>query len=70
MPVAETPLAIKTPLKDITCTEKQTVAFTCELNKPNVPVKWFKNGAEVSDVNAEGYELSTDGCKYTLKVHV
>lgn len=64
----EAPLAIKTPLKDISCVEKEKVAFTCELNKPNVPVKWFKNGKEITDLNKEGYELVTDGCKYTLKV--
>ena len=65
---SEAPLVIETPLKDITCVEKEKVVFTCELNKPKVPVKWFKNGKEISDRNKEGYELVTDGCKYTLQV--
>lgn len=31
------------PPKDITCSEKELVTFTCELNKPNVDIAWSHN---------------------------
>ena len=46
--------------------EKETVTFTAELNKPDQPFKFLKDGVEV-DLK-DGYEVKSDGNKYTLTV--
>ena len=35
------------PLDDQSVKEKDSVTLTCELTKPDVPVKWLKNGKEI-----------------------
>ena len=57
------PLEILQAPKDITTVEKQKVSFTAKLNKPGVPVKWFKDAKEVSE-----YEVSSADCEYTLTI--
>lgn len=52
--------------KDVTCMEKEKVTFSCELNRPNVPVKWLKNGQEITP--EMGYEVQSDGQKHTLVI--
>lgn len=48
-------MKISKPLVDISVTQKDKVAFECELSRPNVDVKWFKvqhltdSGISVSD---------------------
>ncbi|ELT96013.1 hypothetical protein CAPTEDRAFT_139749 [Capitella teleta] len=41
--VNELDVLIIVPPKDITCSEKELVTFSCELNKPNVDVTWSHN---------------------------
>ena len=43
----EKPAEFRRPLKDMTDKESGTVTLECELNKPNVPVKWLKDGEEI-----------------------
>ncbi|KAG6929398.1 obscurin, cytoskeletal calmodulin and titin-interacting RhoGEF, partial [Chelydra serpentina] len=45
--VTELPVKISKPLVDIQAPEKDKVTFECELSRPNVEVKWFKNGSEL-----------------------
>uniref|UniRef100_A0A8C3F8R5 Obscurin, cytoskeletal calmodulin and titin-interacting RhoGEF n=1 Tax=Chrysemys picta bellii TaxID=8478 RepID=A0A8C3F8R5_CHRPI len=45
--VTELPVKISKPLLDIKAPEKDKVTFECELSRPNVEVKWFKNGSEL-----------------------
>jgi hypothetical protein len=45
--ISELPVEFTKPLKDKKVKEKETLTLTCELNKPNKPVKWLKNGEEI-----------------------
>ncbi|CAF0817324.1 unnamed protein product [Adineta steineri] len=44
--------------------ENDTVNFICELNKPNIHVKWFHEGEPIS--NDEHYEIRSKGAIHTL----
>lgn len=44
--ISELPVEFTKPLTDQTVKEKETLTLTCELNKPDLPVKWLKNGKE------------------------
>ena len=44
---SEKPAEFTKPLSDMTVKEKDTVILECDLNKPNVPVKWLKEGQEI-----------------------
>jgi hypothetical protein len=41
------PLEIILPLKETEVQEGDTVTFTCEVNKPNVKARWFKDKTEI-----------------------
>ena len=63
---AERPLEMVSVPKDVSCVEKEEATFTCELNKPNIPVKWLKNGQELHpDL---GYKVLSEGNKHTLTI--
>jgi titin len=47
--------------------EKETAIFTCGLNKENAPVKWFKNGTEITPDDKK-YKFITNGNKYSLEI--
>lgn len=54
------------PLKEATVTEDEAAELTCELSKPDVQVKWFKDGVEVTAT--EHVALVTDGTKRSMKI--
>jgi hypothetical protein len=54
-------------LQNQTVKEKETATFTCEINKENAPVKWFKGGLEILP-NDSKYKFITDGNKYSLQI--
>ncbi len=60
----EMPVALKVPLKNISVSEDERVILSCELNKPNKPVKWYKNGKLLKD--GMNCQIFNDGCKYSL----
>ena len=43
----ETPADFTNRLRDQKVTEKDTIELVCELTRPNVQVKWMKNGSEL-----------------------
>ena len=47
--------------------EKETAIFTCQLNKENAPVKWYKNGTEIAQDDKK-YKFITNGNKYSLEI--
>lgn len=64
--VEELPAGFKSPLSPQTCIEEETITLTCETDK-NVPVKWFKNGTEITE--GLRYKITRDGnvCSLTIK---
>jgi len=47
--------------------EKETGVFTCELNKENAPVKWFRDGTELHQEDKK-YKFISNGTKYSLEI--
>ncbi len=47
--------------------EKETAIFSCELNKDNAHVKWFKAGNEINS-NDIKYRIVAEKYKYSLHV--
>ncbi|XP_042302958.1 obscurin-like protein 1 isoform X3 [Sceloporus undulatus] len=44
----------------------EQVTLTCELSRPNAPVRWYKDGEEVEE--SEGLQLESEGCHYRLVI--
>ncbi|KAK2510349.1 hypothetical protein Q9233_017830 [Columba guinea] len=65
--VKELPVRISKPLVDISATQKDKVTFECELSRPNVDVKWFKDGKELRQSKKVG--LISQGNKRSLIIH-
>jgi hypothetical protein len=51
------PVEFTKPLTDQTIKEKETLTLTCEVNKPNAPVKWLKNGKEIKPNDRVNYSV-------------
>ncbi|XP_045855646.1 obscurin [Meles meles] len=45
--VTELPVTFSRPLQDMVATEKDKVTLECELSRPNVDVRWLKDGVEL-----------------------
>nr|XP_054960570.1 obscurin isoform X1 [Pan paniscus] len=45
--VTELPVSFSRPLQDVVTTEKEKVTLECELSRPNVDVRWLKDGVEL-----------------------
>ncbi|XP_022419029.2 obscurin isoform X4 [Delphinapterus leucas] len=45
--VTELPVKFSRPLQDVVATEKDKVVLDCELSRPNVDVRWLKDGVEL-----------------------
>ncbi|XP_045659965.1 obscurin isoform X26 [Ursus americanus] len=45
--VTELPVRFSRPLQDTVATEKDKVTLECELSRPNVDVRWLKDGVEL-----------------------
>ncbi|KAF5923766.1 hypothetical protein HPG69_008129 [Diceros bicornis minor] len=43
----ELPVRFSRPLQDVVATEKDKVTLECELSRPNVDVRWLKDGVEL-----------------------
>ncbi|CAF1342008.1 unnamed protein product, partial [Didymodactylos carnosus] len=46
--------------------ENETAEFSCELNKANIPVKWFLDGQLIE--NYDHFEIKQNGAKHSLTV--
>ncbi|XP_035173164.1 obscurin isoform X6 [Oxyura jamaicensis] len=65
--VTELPVKISKPLVDVSVTQKDKVTFECELSRPNVDVKWFKDGKELRQSKKVG--IVSQGNKRSLVIH-
>ena len=61
----ELPTEFVKSLKDVNCMEKETAVFCCEVTSTNDPIKWLKQGFEISSSDKR-FEVITEG--YTLKL--
>lgn len=64
--VDEIPVEFLQKLGSVRVKEKETAVFACELNKSNAPVKWYRDGLELTP--SEKYKFVSDGCKYSLHI--
>lgn len=60
------PVTFVVPLEDQEIPEKSNTTLTCETSKPNVPVKWHKNGQEI--VSGLRYKIKTEGPTCSLEI--
>ncbi len=63
---SEESLRIVVPLEDIDTQEKNTVSFSCKVNRPNATLKWMKGGEEISFNKRVVYRVDKD--KHTLTI--
>ena len=55
------------PLSDQTVIEFESVSFECEVSKPNLKSKWFKDGVELK--NSDRVEIKSKDKRHFLSVH-
>ncbi|KAM4688626.1 obscurin [Discoglossus pictus] len=65
--VKEPPVKIIHPLVDLKVPEKEKVTFECELSRPNVEVKWFKDGLQLRP--SKKITIISQGKKRSLTIH-
>jgi hypothetical protein len=65
--INEIPVEFVHKLDNVRVKEKETAIFSCELNKENAPVKWFKGGLEILPSDPK-YKFVTDGFKCSLYI--
>ncbi len=53
---------VKVPLENTSLSEDDALTLSCKLNKPDKPVKWYKDGKILTD--GIGCSMSTNGCDY------
>ena len=63
----EIPVEFTEPLKPQEAEKGAEVTFECALSKPDVPVKWLKDGVEIAP--SKKYEMIDDANKHILKLH-
>lgn len=63
----EIPVEFVHKITNQTVKEKETATFSCQLNKENAQVKWFKGGLEILPTDNK-YKYITDGNKYSLQI--
>ncbi|KAM5307883.1 obscurin isoform 1-T1 [Glossophaga mutica] len=65
--VTELPVRFSRPLKDVVATEKDKVTLECELSRPNVDVRWLKDGVELQVGKTVG--MAAQGTCRTLIIY-
>ena len=63
---SELPVVFGVPLEPIEVTEEETVEFVCETSKANVPVKWLRNGTELT--SGLRYKINGKDAKCVLSI--
>ena len=65
-PFLEQPADFVLQLKSVAINEYENAEFTVKLTKPNVPLKWTKNGVEVTA--NEKFSISSQDVTYNLAI--
>lgn len=63
---SEESLRILVPLEDVDTQEKNTISFSCKVNRPNATLKWMKAGQEITFNKRVVYRVDKD--KHTLTI--
>ena len=56
------------PLQDTKVPEDQAVVLECEVSKPDVKPKWFKDDKEIKPDKKKGITTKTDGRRLSLTI--
>ena len=62
----EAPAEFLKPLTDLTVKELETAMFECEVSKPKLKAKWFRDGQELKD--DKRFEMTSLGQKHLLTI--
>jgi len=54
-------------LDDKTCTEYDDVEFTCEVNKPDKTVTWYRDDVQLKP--SDKYQITEENVTHTLKIN-
>ncbi|XP_062951332.1 obscurin isoform X22 [Cynocephalus volans] len=65
--VTELPVRFTRPLQDVVATAKEKVTLECELSRPNVDVRWLKDGVELRVGKTVG--IKAQGSCRSLIIH-
>ena len=65
--VIELPPTFTKPLEDKTCVEYDNVEFTCEVNKPQKQVTWYRNDVELKP--SDKYQMTEENVTHTLRIN-
>ncbi|XP_066122285.1 obscurin isoform X2 [Saccopteryx bilineata] len=65
--VTELPVRFSCPLQDVVATEKDKVTLECELSRPNVDVRWLKDGVELQV--GKTVSMAAQGTRRTLIIY-
>ncbi|XP_053428299.1 obscurin isoform X19 [Nycticebus coucang] len=65
--VTELPVRFTCPLQDVMTTQKEKVTLECELSRPNVDVRWLKDGVELRAGKTVG--VATQGTHRSLVIY-
>ena len=61
------PVEFERELKDVTVKEKETAVFTCEMNKENAQVEWYRGFVQLEEDDKK-YRFLTNGNKYSMEI--
>ncbi|XP_013365188.1 PREDICTED: obscurin [Chinchilla lanigera] len=65
--VTELPVTFSRPLQDVVVTQKEKMTLDCELSRPNVTVRWLKDGVELRAGKAVG--MTAQGTHRSLVIY-
>lgn len=64
---SEKPTEITKQLEDKTSTAGQDISVSCELSKPDVSIRWYKDGKAIR--KSQKYDLQQEGTRAILIIH-
>uniref|UniRef100_A0A672TQ42 Obscurin n=1 Tax=Strigops habroptila TaxID=2489341 RepID=A0A672TQ42_STRHB len=65
--VKEKPTEVTKQLEDRTAAEGQDISLSCELSKPDVNIRWYKDGKAIR--KSQKYDLHQEGTRAVLIIH-
>lgn len=66
--VLDGPAEFISPMQDVVCDEMETAEFSCQVNRDNANVNWYKGKAKLREIPGR-IEFVSDGCYRKLLLH-